>query len=117
MPEGIGLAVVKGFAVPLAEEVRQEKSAFYLCFEQIGMIGGVLILILCVFLIGRLQKGFAFNKPVTSMLTLISGVFLIQLLFWDVSINSLPMYCLFLSLAITYKEEKEKVISNKIKFE
>lgn len=117
MPERIGLAAVKGFAVPLAEEVQRGKSTFYLCFEQIGMVGEVLILILCVFLIGRLRKGFAFNKPVTSMLTLISGVFLIQLLFWNVSIISLPMYCLFLSLAITYKEEKEKVISNKIKFE
>lgn len=117
MPERIGLAAVKGFAVSLAEEVQRGKSTFYLCFEQIGMVGEVLILILCVFLIGRLRKGFAFNKPVTSMLTLISGVFLIQLLFWNVSIISLPMYCLFLSLAITYKEEKEKVISNKIKFE
>lgn len=117
MPEGVGLTVVKGFAVPLVEEVRQGKSAFYLCFEQIGVIGGMMILILCVFLIGRLRKGFAFAKPVTSMLVLISSVFLIQLLFWNVSINSLPVYCGFVILAITYKEEKIKVVSKKVKFE
>lgn len=117
MPERKGLTVVKGFAVPLVEEVQRGKSAFYLCFEQIGVVGEALILILCVLLIGRLWKRFAFNKPVTSMLILISSVFLIQLLFWNVSINSLPVYWGLVIFAITYQEEKVKVISNKIKFE
>lgn len=117
LPDGIALTAVKDFTVPLVEEVQQNKSAFYMCFEQLGVIGSVIILILCTLLIGNLKKGYDFDKPVTSMLILISSVFLIQLLFWNISINTLPIYWIFLSLAITYKEEKVKVISNKIKFE
>lgn len=116
LPDRTGMNAVKEFSVPLVEEL-QKKSAFYLCFEQLGLIGGILILTLCVFLIAKLRKVCGFEKPVTSMLVLISSVFMIQLLFWNVSINTLPVYWIFMVLAITYREEKEKVISNKVKFE
>lgn len=117
LPDGMGMSAVKGFAVPLAEEVRQGKSAFYVCFEQLGIVGGLLILILCVLLIAGLRKSYRFDKPVTSMLVLISYIFLIQLLFWKISISILPVYWIFIVLAISYKEEKEKLVSSKIKFE
>ncbi|MDO4305115.1 MAG: hypothetical protein Q4D94_14505 [Bacillota bacterium] len=117
LPDEGSLTAVKGFAVPLVEEVWQNKNAFYMCFEQFGVIGSLMLLILCVLLIGKLKKGYGFDKPVTSMLILISSVFLIQLLFWGISINTLPIYWIFLSLAITYREEKVRVISNIIKFE
>ena len=51
------------------------------------------------------------------MLVLISGVFLAQLLFWKVSISILPVYWMFLVLAISYKEKEEKWSVTKIKFE
>lgn len=117
LQDGMMLNVVKGFAVPLVEEVMQSKNTFYLCFEWLGVTGSLIILIMCVLLVEKLKKGYGFDKPVTSMLILISGVFLIQLLFWNISIITLPIYWVFLILAITYKEEKIKVISSKIKFE
>lgn len=117
LPDGMGMSAVKGVAVPLTEEVRQGKSAFYVCFEQLGIAGGLLILIVCVLLIAGLRKNYRFDKPVTGMLILISCIFLIQLLFWKVSISTLPIYWIFMVLAISYREENEKVVSNKIKFE
>lgn len=114
LPDGIGMNAAKGFAVPLAEEVRQGKGGFYICFEQLGIAGALLLLILCIFLISKLQRGFGFDKPVTSMLNLISGIFLIQILFWQTGENTLPLYWIFMVFAISYKEEREKVISKKL---
>ena len=94
----------------------QGESGFYLCFKHLGLIGGTLLLVLAVLLIAGLRKNYRLDKPVTGMLILISSVFLLQLLFWDVNSSTLAVYWLFMILAITYKEEKLKVISNKIKF-
>lgn len=117
LPDGLGMSAVKGLAVPLTEEVRQCKSAFYACFEQLGITGGLLVLVLCTLFLARLRKNYGFDKPVTGMLILISVIFFIQLLFWRGCINSLPIYFIFLVFAAFYKEEKEKVISKKIQFE
>lgn len=114
LPDEGGVNAVKGFAASLVDEVLQGESAFYLCFKQLGVIGSTLLLILCVLLIGRLRKNYRFDKPVTGMLILISGMFLIQLLFWDINSNTLAVYWMFIILAITYKEEKLKIMSNKI---
>lgn len=117
LTDGFGVAAVKGFAVPLITEVYQGKSAFYLCFGQFGVFGSLLILIVCVFLIAELRKNYRLDKPATGLLTLVASVFLMQLLFWKVSISVLPIYWIFTVLAVSYKEEKEKVSISKIKFE
>lgn len=117
LPNGFGMAAVKGFAIPLVNEVYQEKSTFYLCFKQFGVVGSLLILAVCVLLITEVRKNARLDKPATNMLVLIAGVFLIQLLFFKVSISILPVYWIFTVLAISYKEKKEKVFISKIKFE
>ena len=117
LPDRFGMKAWKGFAIPFIDEINQEKSTFYLCFEQFGVIGSLLLLSLCVFLVAELKKKYRFDKPVTGMLVLISGVFLAQLLFCKVSISILPVYWMFLILAISYKEKEEKWSVTKIKFE
>ena len=87
LPDRFGMKAWKGFAIPLIDEINQEKSTFYLCFEQFGVIGSLLLLSLCVLLVAELKKKYRFDKPVTGMLVLISGVFLAQLLFCKVSIS------------------------------
>lgn len=116
LPDQGGVNAVKGFAVLLVDQVMHGESGFYLCFKHLGLIGGTLLLVLTVLLIAGLRKNYRLDKPVTGMLILISSVFLLQLLFWDVNSSTLAVYWLFMILAITYKEEKLKVISNKIKF-
>ncbi len=117
LPDRFGMKAWKGFAIPLIDEINQEKSTFYLCFEQFGVIGSLLLLSLCVLLVAELKKKYRFDKPVTGMLVLISGVFLAQLLFCKVSISILPVYWMFLILATSYKEKEEKWSVTKIKFE
>lgn len=117
LPDGAGMNAVKAFTVPLVEEMRQGRSAFYQCFERLGVVGGTLILILWILLIIRLRNSYDLDKPVTGMLILISCIFLIQFLFWNLSMNALPAYWVFIVFAISYKEDKIKVISNKVKFE
>ena len=117
LPDRFGMKAWKGFAIPFIDEINQEKSRFYLCFEQFGVIRSLLLLSLCVLLVAELKKKYRFDKPVTGMLVLISGVFLAQLLFWKVSISILPVYWMFLVLAISYKEKEEKWSVTKIKFE
>lgn len=117
LPDGIGMTAVKEFAVLLVGETRRERSAFFQCFEQLGVVGGTLILILWMLFIIRLRNCYDIDKPVTGMLILISGIFLVQFLFWNLSMNTLPVYWIFMVLAISYEEEKVKWISNKVKFE
>ncbi len=117
LPDSFGMAVVKGFAIPLVNEAYQGKSAFYLCFEQFGVIGSLLVLTVCVLLITEIRKNLRLDKPITSILVLIASVFLVQLLFFRVSISILPVYWIFTILAVSYKEKKEKVSVSKFKFE
>lgn len=117
LPNSLGMKAVKDFAIPLVDEVHQGKSVFYLCFEQFGVIGSLLILIICVCIISELKKNYSLDKPVTGMLILIAAVFLIQLLFWEGSISALPAYWIYTVLAVSYKEKGEKIISKKMKFE
>jgi len=112
-----GLGVLKGFAVPLAEETGQAKSAFYQIYEELGLPGGTLILIICILGIGRLKKNYGFDKPVTGMLILISCVFLIQLLFWKLGVTVWVLYWGFAVMAMNSKEKRVKVTSSKIKFD
>lgn len=117
LPNSLGMKAVKDFAIPLVDEVYQGKSVFYLCFEQFGVIGSLLILIICVCIISELKKNYSLDKPVTGMLILIAAVFLIQLLFWEGSISALPAYWIYTVLAVSYKEKGEKISSKKMKFE
>lgn len=71
----------------------------------------------CVLLITEIRKNLRLDKPITSILVLIASVFLVQLLFFRVSISILPVYWIFTILAVSYKEKKEKVSVSKFKFE
>lgn len=117
LPDRGGAAIIKGFAVPLAEEVRLEIGGFPFCFEKLGLFGGLLLLIVYMTFWSRLQRRFDFARPITGILLLIAQVFLVQSLFWKASINSLPIYWVFIIYALYYKEEREKASSIKIKFE
>ena len=117
LPDGMAMSALKGFAVPLVEEVQGTKSFFYMVIEEQGVTGGILILILCSLATARLKRNYSYDKPDTGIMVLLSTLFLLQMLFWKMSINTLPIYFVFLAFAILYKEERERVSSTKIKFE
>lgn len=118
LPEdGMAGSALKRGAILLVEEVQREKGFFYTAVAEQGVSGGLLILILCSLVIGRLWKNYSYDKPDTGFMILLSLLFFVQLLFWKAGINTLPVYFVYVVLATTYKEEREKVTSTKIKLE
>lgn len=107
----------KGFALPLVEAVKQGESGFYFLFREAGVSAGIFIVVFFIFLIGRLRRNYGLDKPVTGILILISGVFLVQLLFWKPAVNTLTIYFMLLLFAAFHKEEKSKLVSVKIRGE
>ncbi len=112
-----GRTALKSFILPLVNEINQGKSMFYLWFDDQGIIGGILLLIFCLLMASSLRKNFDYARPLTCILSLVAVLFLVELLFWKVGVNVLPVYFVFFIFAIFYKEEREKVTSTKIKFE
>ena len=112
-----GRTALKSFILPLVNEINQGKSMFYFWFDDQGIIGGILLLIFCLLMASSLRKNFDYARPFTCILSLVAVLFLVELLFWKVGVNVLPVYFVFFIFAIFYKEEREKVTSTKIKFE
>ena len=107
----------KGFALPLVEAVKQGESGFYFLFREAGVGAGIFIVVFFIFLIERFRRNYGLAKPVTGILILISGVFLVQLLFWRPAVNTLTIYFMLLLFAAFHQEEKRKLVSIKIKEE
>ena len=107
----------KGFAVPLIEAVKQGESGFYFCIREAGVGAGVFLVVFFVFLIGRLRRNYGLDKPVTGSLTLMSIVFMVQLLFWKPAGNALTVYFILLLFAAFQKEDKSRLVSIKMRGE
>lgn len=107
----------KGFAIPLVEAVRQEESGFYFCFQEAGVAAGIFMIVFFIFLIGRMRRNYGLDKPVTGILTLMSIIFMVQLLFWKPAGNMLAVYFILLLFAAFQKEEKSRLVSIRIKGE
>lgn len=109
LPDSMLLLPLKRFAVALWEEVGRGESVFFLSFEKQGVMGGFLLLVFSSLIIARLRKNYHIDKPLTITLILISGLFLLQLLFWKPAINSLPIYFMILIFAAFYQEKRKEV--------
>lgn len=115
LPEGISYDMVKSFAVPLAEAVGRNESGILQCFRTIGVLPGIFLIVSIVLFTGRMHRNYASDKPVTAILILISGIFQIQLLFWNPGIHNIVCYFYLLATACFYKEEREQMESVGIK--
>lgn len=116
LPESTFCNVVKGFALPLTEEIRVQKSTFVLCVEK-DPLAAVLTLIFFSMLIKWLWKNHSYGKELTGGFLLLALVFGVQLLFWTPCENVLPIYLMMLVQAGAYQEKIRRVTSVKIKYE
>lgn len=116
LPDGIGTNAVKGLAVPVIEEIKTGDGTLLLVMEKQGITAGILLLFFIALMLAKLRKNDSFGKPMTGMLILISSLFLLQLLFWKPSVNTLPIYFILLMFAAFHQEEKQKISSQKINF-
>lgn len=115
LPDGITYDMIKSFAVPLAGAVGQNESGILQCFRTIGVLPGIFLIVSMVLFTDRMHRNYASDKPVTAILILISGIFLIQLLFWNPGIHNIVCYFYLLATACFYKEEREHAESIGIK--
>lgn len=111
LPEGITYDMVKSFVVPLVEDVGRNKGGILQCFQMIGVFPGLLLLISMVLFLDRMHRNYTPDNPVTDILIIISGIFLIQLLFWNPGIHNTVCYFYLLVTACFYKEERARVES------
>lgn len=115
LPDTVGASMVKSFAVPLVNEIRNGKNAWVICVENSGM-SALLILIFTALLIGRFIKNHSSSKPLTGIFLIIALVFFMETFLFAPSINILPIYILTVVMAAFYQEEKQQVSVRKINF-
>lgn len=114
LTEIAGSSVMQGFARLTVKNLQQEESGFYCCFEKLGILGGVTAIFVAIWLFQRMWHNYHLDKPCTSLMILISTIFMIQLLFWNPSIQTYVVYFVLLVGAAFYKEKREHISSVKI---
>lgn len=105
LPEDMSYDMVRFLAVPLAEAVVQSKSGILQCFQVIGVLPGIFLLVSMVLFMDRLHRNYAPDRPDRSILILISMVFMIQLLFWNPGIHNIVCYFYLLLTACFWQKE------------
>lgn len=111
LPEGMSNDVLKSFAVPLVEAAEGSESGFLYCFRMMGAVPGIFLVVCIVIFLGRMCKNYQPDKSATNSLILVSGIFFIQILFWNPGIHNIVVYFYLLMLAAYYKEEQKQVSS------
>lgn len=105
LPEGMSYNMARFLTVPLAEAAGQSKSGILQCFQAIGVLPGVLLLVAIALFMGRLRRNYAPGRPAVNILILISLVFMIQLLFWNPGIHNIVCYFYLLLTACFWQKE------------
>lgn len=105
LSEGMSYDMVRFLAVPLAEAVGHSKSGILQCFQEIGVLPGIFLIVSMVLFMGRLRRNYAPDRPAVNILILISVVFMIQLLFWNPGIYNIVCYFYLLLTACFWQKE------------
>lgn len=115
LPEGVTANVIKSFALALVETIEKSENGFLYCFRTMGLIPGIFLFISVVLFLDRMNKNYTVDKPITDILVLISGIFLIQLLFWNPGMHNIVCYFYLLVAASFYQEEQKHMESVGVK--
>ncbi len=99
------------FVLPLSEEMSGRESGFWCVFRGYGVMPGFFLIITIVLFADRMYRNYAEDKPVTGALSLISGIFVAQLLFWNPGLHNIVCYFYLILTASFYKEERKQVKS------
>ena len=99
------------FVLPLSEEMGGRESGLWCVFQGYGVIPGLFLIIMIVLFADRMYRNHAEDKTVTGALSLISGIFVAQLLFWNPGLHNIVCYFYLILTASFYKEERKQVKS------
>lgn len=113
LPDTTGASIVKSFAAPLVDEIRNSQNMWIYCMEK-SSISVLIILVFSALLIRRFIRNHSFAKPLIGSFLLLAVVIFMGTFFFVPSINILPIYVLIFVMAAFYQEEKQKVVIRKI---
>ena len=99
------------FVLPLSEEMGGRESGLWCVFQGYGVFPGLFLIIMIVLFEDRMYRNYAEDKTVTGALSLISGIFVVQLLFWNPGLHNIVCYFYLILTASFYKEERKQVKS------
>ena len=99
------------FLLPLSEEMSVIEIVFWCVFRCYCVMPGLFLIIMIVLFADRMYRNYAEDKPVTGALSLISGIFVAQLLFWNPGLHNIVCYFYLILTASFYKEERKQVKS------
>lgn len=113
LPDTMGTAIVKSFAIPLIDEVGNNKN-IWISYMENSSISALVLLILSGLLIRRIIRNHSFAKPLTEGFLIVAAVVFIEMFFFTPYISSLPVYLLFIVMAAFYREDKQRGVVSKI---
>lgn len=113
LPDTMGTTIVKSFAVPLIDEIGNSKNMWISCMEN-SSISALIILIFAGSLIRRLMRNHSFAKPLTGGFLIVTAVFFMEIFFLTPCMNLLPIYLMMVIMAAFYREDRQRVVVNKI---
>lgn len=113
LPDTMGTRIVSSFAVPLIDEIGNSRNIWISCMEN-SSISALAILILAGILIRRVLRNHNFAKPLTGGFLIVAAVVFMETFFLTPCVNVLPVYLLMIVMAAFYREDKQRVVVNKI---
>lgn len=110
LPDTLSASMVKSFAIPLVDEIKNSTSAWIYCMGK-GSICILVILILAALLTGRIIENYSHDKPLSGSFLIILLMIFIETFFLVPCSNILPIYLLVLVMSAFYKENKKPAIA------
>lgn len=89
-------------------------DCFRYLYERAGAFGALLLVYILAVSVGGLKRNYHPDKPETVKLIMISGVFMVQMFFWEPVPQSYPIYAVLTFFALYHQEERRRVHSIKI---
>ncbi len=83
------------------------KNGFQFVYEQTDVWGVLLLAVVLALSIEGFHRNYNPNKPTTTQLIILAGVFILQLFFWKPMIQTLPIYTILFLSALYLREESD----------
>lgn len=89
-------------------------GCFRYLYERSGVCGPLLLAFVLAVSVGWLKRNYHPDKPVTVKLIILSGVFMVQLFFWEPVPQSYPICAVLMLSALYSREARRKIRSTKV---
>jgi len=110
LPEEGLRGVVRSVATTVINEVSEQSSLFFKCIQNYGVIITIVIMFVLYKIVRKILQNYHPDKQGTNLLMLLSIVFTIEFIVWDMSGWAVIVYVAIMLVAMFIKEEKREII-------